>query len=85
MFAGIWVFIALQHRMGLTTQAEPNIERIGTAEVQSCSKNAAYLWMTLTCNARVGWDGEQETATLRVHAVREQRGAAGAAAPQGKS
>lgn len=74
MFAGIWVFIAVQHRMGLTTQAEHNIERTGTAEVQSCSGSPAYLWMTVICDARVRWDGEQETATTRVHSVHELSG-----------
>lgn len=74
LFVGIWVFIAVQHRMGLTTQTEQNIERTGTAEVRSCSASPAYLWMTVICDARVRWDGEQETVAKRVHSVHERSG-----------
>lgn len=73
---GIWAFISVQHRMGLVTGEVPQSQRSGTAEVQSCSRDALYLWLTWTCDAEVQWDGEQNSVAERVISVRELTGTA---------
>ena len=73
VFAAIWVAIAVQHRMGLTTNPL-RIDRTGTAEVSSCSKSALGLWLTMTCQARVRWEGSQEAVVKRLESVQDVSG-----------
>ncbi|MCE7002419.1 hypothetical protein LWC34_06170 [Kibdelosporangium philippinense] len=73
---GIWAFISVQHRMGLTTGEVPQAQRTGKAQVQSCSRDALYLWMTWTCDAQVQWDGSANAVGERVIAVRDLTGTA---------
>lgn len=71
---GIWAFIAVQHRMGLTTGELPQAERTGEAQTQTCSRDPLYLWITWTCDAQVRWNGEPNTVAERVISVRELTG-----------
>jgi hypothetical protein len=66
--------LGLISRAGLTSTREPADERTGTAEVQSCSRDAADFWMTFSCDAKVRWDGERETVSERVQSVRDLSG-----------
>jgi hypothetical protein len=71
---GVWAFLSAQHRLGLTSGDVPETQRSGTAEVQSCSRDALYMWVTWTCDAQVRWNGEQVPVAERVTTVRELSG-----------
>jgi hypothetical protein len=66
---GIWAFISVQHRMGLTPNAVPQVKRSGSAEVRSCSVDPVYMWLTWTCDAEVRWPGQPAPVTERVRSV----------------
>jgi hypothetical protein len=40
-----------------------------TTQIQSCSRDALYMWITWTCDAQVQWDGEQNPVAERVISV----------------
>jgi hypothetical protein len=66
---GVWAFIGVQHLTGLTTGELPQTKRSGTAQIRSCSSDALYLWLTLTCDAEVQWPGQPAPVTGQVKSV----------------
>ncbi|MBM7775987.1 hypothetical protein JOD54_006191 [Actinokineospora baliensis] len=75
LLVGIWVFIGVQSRTGLTPSAEPSVRRTGVAEVRSCATNPLDLWLTTVCEAQVRWEGEERTEDKRIHSVGPRVGA----------
>lgn len=74
LIVAIWVFIGLQERLGLDTEAARPVLRTGTAEVRSCSAAALDVWMTYRCDAEVRWNGEKDTVSQRFRSVRAVSG-----------
>jgi hypothetical protein len=74
---GVWMFLTVKERLGLTVQSPPDVRRSGTAQVESCSADALYMWLTSRCDARVQWNGEPDTNAVTVKSVHALSGRVG--------
>ena len=72
---GVWAGIGVMHRTGLTP-SDPDVRRLGTAEIMSCARDPLDMWLTLDCDARVHWQGEPRPAdkVVRVRAIHRLEG-----------
>ncbi|WP_026316526.1 hypothetical protein [Actinokineospora enzanensis] len=71
LMLGLWFAVALHYRFGWG-----NVEllRNGKAEIQACSRDVGTLWMMVSCDAQVWWDGEQIPTAARVRSAHDLSG-----------
>ncbi|MEV4316379.1 hypothetical protein [Actinocrispum sp. NPDC049592] len=68
---GIWAFISATEKMGLTVDSPPEVRRGATAQIDSCTSDALYMWLTSRCSARVQWPGESTAVTVTVRSTHD--------------
>ncbi len=66
---GIWAFISVTEKMGLTVDSPPEVRRGATAQIESCTSDALYMWLTSRCSAQVQWPGESTAVTVTVRST----------------
>jgi hypothetical protein len=71
---GVWMFISATEKMGLTVDSPPDVRRGATAQIQSCSSDALYMWLTWRCDARVQWQDETGSRLVSVQATHSLSG-----------
>ncbi|WP_245572551.1 hypothetical protein [Actinokineospora enzanensis] len=70
-----WAGFGLAQRLGvMNVEPYPELLRNGKAEVQSCSGDWVTMWMTVSCDARVRWDGMEATEMKVVHSTHDLSG-----------